>query len=111
MKNKIQLNKAFAELRKKGYFARQNFTCCQSCGWAELTDEESKKAVFYHRQDAEDLKKTGVVYLAWSGSGQDIVNTLNKYGLATKWEGTDNRRIVVKVLEVTEQGQQFPYIN
>lgn len=103
MENKKQLTKAFAELRKKGYFAKQNFTCCQSCGWAEIPEEKSAKAVFYHRQDAQDLREKGEVYLCWSGNGKEIVEVMNKHNLTTKWEGTDNRRIVVKVWEVTAQ--------
>ena len=43
---RTNLTKAFAELRKNGYFAKQNFLCCQSCGWAALSDEEAKNAVF-----------------------------------------------------------------
>ena len=37
--------KAFRELRKYGYIAKQNFWCCQSCAWADLTDKEAEKAV------------------------------------------------------------------
>jgi hypothetical protein len=54
---RTNLTKAFAELRKNGYFAKQNFLCCQSCGWAELSEKEAEKVVFYHNQDYRDLKK------------------------------------------------------
>ena len=46
---RTNLSMAFAKLRKQGYFAKQNFMCCQSCGWAELSDEQAQKAVFYNK--------------------------------------------------------------
>lgn len=92
---KKQLTKAFAELRKKGYFARQDFECCQSCGWASIPEEQKDKAVFYHHQDTQDIKRMSKVYLCWSGSGNEIVDTLQKYNLPTEWDGSDNKRILV----------------
>ena len=40
--NKENLNNAFKELRKLGYFARQNFKCCQSCAWAAVPMDKAK---------------------------------------------------------------------
>lgn len=36
---KQKMNNAFAELRKAGYVAKQNFMCCQGCGWAKINNE------------------------------------------------------------------------
>lgn len=98
---KARLNTAFRCLRKAGYFAKQNHTCCQSCGWAEMTDEQGKKAVFYHAQDAEALDELGNIkpndklYLAWSGDGSEIVKILISAGLVIDWDGTSDNRIAV----------------
>ncbi len=89
------LTKAFAALRKAGYFARQNFWCCQSCAWAAMTDEQGKKAVFYHAQDNADKVKGKPFYLGWSGDGKEICDILNKNGVRTDWEGENNKRIQV----------------
>lgn len=89
---KKQLTQAFKELRKKGYFARQNYLCCQSCAWASLPTETTK-AVFYHQQDNDDLKENNSCYLAWIGNGREITDTLNKYGILTEWNGEENTRI------------------
>jgi hypothetical protein len=94
MKSRTNLSNAFAQLRKQGYVAKQNFTCCQSCGWAAIYD--AKLAVFYHSQDAQGLRKGDDLYLCWSGDGQEIVDVLKNYGLDVEWEGTNNRRIMVK---------------
>ena len=90
------LSKAFAELRKKGYFARQNFWCCQNCGWAALTDEQAERAVFYHAQDYQGYKRGDDVYLCWSGDGKFIQETLTKYHLDVEWDGSNGTRILVK---------------
>lgn len=95
--DKSQITSAFKELRKLGYFARQNFTCCQTCGWASVPDEKGERAVFYHQQDNHSLKEDGECHLAWSGDGNEIVSVLNKHGVQTEWDGSDNKRIKIKI--------------
>jgi hypothetical protein len=92
---KSNLTKAFAALRKAGYFAKQNFWCCQTCGWAAVPDEQAEKAVFYHNQD-NDRKKEGKPFmLAWSGDGNQICKILNDNGIKTNWSGDEDNRIEV----------------
>lgn len=92
---KPNINKAFRMLRKLGYFAKQNFWCCSTCGWSAMTEEESKKAVFYHMQDNDNLKEQGACYLSWSGDGQEIVKTLSDSGVKTEWSGKSGERIKI----------------
>ena len=47
-------------------------TCCSTCAWAEVPGGRAAKVVFYHRQDAADLRREGGCYLAWSGDGEFI---------------------------------------
>lgn len=89
------LTKAFRELRKHGYFARQNFTCCQTCGWAEVPDDKSEKVVFYHSQDNDNKMKNESFYLSWCGDGNQIQTILRENGVETRWEGTQDKRIEV----------------
>jgi len=96
MKRRTNLSNAFAQLRKQGYVAKQNFLCCQSCGWAALSEDEAKLAVFYHKQDHQDFKKGSDLYLAWAGDGNYIANTLRNFGMEVDWDGTPNTRIVVR---------------
>jgi hypothetical protein len=95
--DKSKITKAFRELRNYGYLAKQNFWCCQSCAWADLTNKELEKAVFYHRQDNKDLKENGSCYLAWRGNGQLIVETLRKHEIKVDWDGTNNSRIKIEL--------------
>jgi hypothetical protein len=68
-----RLAAAFAELDGRGIVARMNFTCCQTCGHAEIGDERSaaedeRGYVFFHAQDAERLAPGGSeLYLAFGG--------------------------------------------
>lgn len=88
-----KLTVAFKKLRKLGYTAKQNFWCCQNCAWHAMTDEEAKKAVFYHNQDNADKLKGLPFHLAWSGDGNEIVDVLRAEGIQVKWSGTTKTRI------------------
>jgi hypothetical protein len=90
-----KLTNAFKDLRKQGYFARQNFWCCQSCGWAAIPDGESDRAVFYHNQDNDSKRKGESFCLAWSGDGNLICEILRKHGIEVEWNGDSGRRIEV----------------
>jgi len=92
---KDKLNKAFRALRKAGYFAKQDFECCQSCGCAAVPDTHQHKYVFYHRQDRDYLRNTGKCYLAWNGNGEEIVKILRDAGIKVGWDGSDTKRIEV----------------
>jgi hypothetical protein len=89
------LTSAFKELRKFGYFARQNFMCCQNCGWHAVPDGKEDKVVFYHQQDNENKKDGQSFFLAWSGDGEQICDILKRNGVETKWNGNESTRIEV----------------
>lgn len=92
---KSRLSQAFDQLRCDGYFAEEDFACCQSCGWAAVPKEHQNKAVFYHGQDAEDLEESGAMYIAWAGDGQAICDVFNQHGIITQWNGDEDKRIYV----------------
>jgi hypothetical protein len=90
------LTKAFAALRKAGYFARQNFQCCQGCGWAAVPDDKGEKAVFYHRQDNDSRLRGGKFHLAWSGDQHEICRILTENGVTVEEVPADSsKRICV----------------
>ena len=119
-KNKAHLNAAFRDLRKQGFLAKQDFTCCQSCGVSDLMDEaeflaqtgrDVKGGIFYHMQDTDNLREDGRCHIAYvsfdlsKGTsdaaleeaaivvGQVAVETLLRHGVKTEWDGTVARRI------------------
>lgn len=104
-----QLNKAFRELRKRGYFARRHWQCCQSCGWAAIPEGKEDKAVFMHEQDEDCLKDVGVAYIAWEGDGQEICDVLMRSGLTVQWDGTANQRIKAMVDKHSIYGVEAGY--
>ena len=93
-----RIDEAFAALREQGFFAKAHHTCCQSCGLAEIPADKEMAYVFYHMQDAENLKDAGVCYLAWGGRGQTICSALREAGLEVDWNGSEHTRIEVSGL-------------
>ena len=79
-----RLDRAFAELEQSGWVARMNFTCCQTCGHAEIGDERTggeHSYVFFHWQDTEHLADPGPnLYVSYSyfethpGVDRDLVD-------------------------------------
>jgi len=110
-----RLDRCFADLEKDGIVARQNFTCCQTCGHAEIGDEiaaaEKRGAVagytFYHQQDTEHAAEGGGVYLAYGALSAEeakslavanrIVDALGRAGLKVTWDGKSSSRILVQL--------------
>jgi hypothetical protein len=86
---------AFNELTLMGYTALHNHACCNSCGWAEIDDAKAEKAVFYHRQNTQDLQEKNSCHLSWSGNGEEIVSVLQKHGIKTEWDGNENKKIFI----------------
>lgn len=111
-----RLDQAFAELNRSGIVARQNFSCCQNCGHAEIGEEidAAEKSgtgaigyTFFHVQTTEGAVETGDLYLAYGNVGGDetgsvrigwaIVETLERWGLAVDWNGSIHKTIHVKL--------------
>lgn len=98
MTTKEKVNQAFRLLRKAGYYAKQNYWCCQSCGWADVP-EGIEKVVFYHAQDNDawnaNKELDQPLHLAWSGDGLEIVGILKSVGLNVDWNGKEDSRIAI----------------
>ncbi|MEV6523837.1 hypothetical protein AB0M43_17960 [Longispora sp. NPDC051575] len=67
---RTNLDLAFDDLTNAGVVARQHFTCCGTCGTAEIGDEADRSRhwrgyVFYHQQDTETLVHEGSVHLSY----------------------------------------------
>jgi len=110
-----RLDTAFHLLNESGIVARQNFTCCQNCGHAEIGEEidaEQKRHavrgyVFYHMQDTEGAAEYGSLYLAYGSlSGEqaetkpiaaEIVDRLRQVDLDVEWNGELDTRIRVNL--------------
>ena len=103
-----RLDAAFRDLERSGVVARQNWTCCQTCGLSEMRGEvhdHSRGYVFYHQQDTEAALETGTLYLAYGACSDDreeqlavareIASTLARHGLKVEWSGSLERRILV----------------
>ena len=104
MTTKHKINRAFKELRKAGYVAKQDFACCMNCGWSELGD--IPKAVFYSHQDTSRFKNYGELLLSWDGDGSEIVRIFENAGLKVNWNGSiwvDSLKNVIEEPEKREK--------
>ena len=96
-----RIDDAFHALRDKGFFAKANHTCCQSCGLSEIPRNKESRFAFYHAQDADDLKENGKCNVAFGSTiwaGKRICVALTKAGLSVSWNGTLEQRIEVNGL-------------
>jgi hypothetical protein len=109
-----RLDEAFAALNARGIVARQDFSCCNNCGFTEIWDEveEAEKHqpvegyVFYHLQCTERAIETGQLLMAYGSLEDDpeslqrvgnrIVAELRRAGLNASWGGTAGHPIVVE---------------
>lgn len=108
-----RLDEAFAAMNAKGIVARQDFSCCNNCGFTEIWDEVEQAEkhgpvegyAFYHLQCTERAIKTGQLLMAYGCVEDDpeafqqvankIVAELRRVGLNASWGGTDRHPIVV----------------
>jgi hypothetical protein len=111
-----RLDSAFARLEAAGVVARQNFSCCQNCGHAEMWDEVQAAAeegrsphgyTFYHGQDTEAAVEGHGLCLAYGAVepgeealaqvGHEVVAALRGHGLQVRWDGSTDKRISVSL--------------
>jgi len=91
---KSNLTLAFKMLRLLGYLCKQNHTCCNSCGWAEIPEDASDKVVFYHWQDTDCLKEnSSMLYLSWSGNHEEIIKVLELCKISASCEDPERTKI------------------
>ncbi|MFD7652383.1 DUF6891 domain-containing protein [Actinosynnema sp. NPDC059797] len=101
-----RLLSVFERLEAGGVVARADFTCCQTCGHAEIGDEAPEDArgyVFFHRQDTEGAVGGDGVWLAYGSFaedgteavGREVAEALAAGGLPVEWDGSVRTRIRV----------------
>lgn len=122
-----KLEAAFAELERRGIVARENFTCCSSCGGSEIAEQihEAGEAglsvrgyVFFHEQDTTAAIGGSGVMLAFGAVeeadvatraiGHEACDVLRAQGLAPIWAGDVKRRIVVPLTWQRRPGRGYP---
>jgi hypothetical protein len=111
-----RLDSAFAELERAGIVCRQDFSCCGTCGAAEIRDEMEQVArtgkrvrgyAFYHMQDTESAVEGHGLYLSYGAVqegeaaaleiAKQISAALKQQGLDVRWDGTWTTRIGVSL--------------
>ncbi|GHB04496.1 DUF6891 domain-containing protein [Streptomyces termitum] len=108
-----RITAVFEELDRSGIVARENFTCCRSCGTAEIGAEEgaseARGFVYFHAQCTEGVAGGGALYLLYGGFdgrsettaavGAEVAAALRGRGLAVEWDGDPSAAILVPGLD------------
>ncbi|MEU6844776.1 hypothetical protein ABZ930_23170 [Streptomyces sp. NPDC046716] len=104
--------RAFTALEATGVTARENFTCCRSCGDSEIRADgvpEARGFVYFHTQSTDMAAAGRGLALQYGGFddspettasiGREVVDALKGQGLATEWDGDPGQVITVTPLE------------
>ncbi|WP_189259680.1 DUF6891 domain-containing protein [Lentzea flava] len=107
-----RLTRAFTALQDNGITARENFTCCRSCGQAEIGAEAEPDArgfVYFHSQCTDSAAAGHGLTLYYGGFdgtsdttaaiGREVVAALEAAGLRAEWDGDPGRSITVTPLD------------
>ncbi len=105
------LTRAFDTLNTQGITARENFTCCRTCGTAEIGAERAEGDhgfVYFHTQCTESAAEghgLTLLYGGFDGSaettaavGREVVAALDAAGLSAVWDGNPDKAIEVRPL-------------
>jgi hypothetical protein len=107
-----RLTRAFAALQESGITARENFTCCRTCGQSEIGAEggpEARGFVYFHTQCTDSAAAGRGLTLYFGGFdgsaetttavGREVVTALAAVGLPTEWDQNPDRAITVAPLD------------
>ncbi|MFI6156563.1 DUF6891 domain-containing protein [Kitasatospora sp. NPDC051170] len=109
-----RLTRAFDALQEAGITARENFTCCRSCGQAEIgaeaEDEGGTRGFVYFHSQCTDSAAAGhglmLLYGGFDGSsettasvGREVVAAIEAVGLRTDWDGDPGKAVTVAPLD------------
>ncbi|MBO1900884.1 cAMP-binding protein [Leucobacter weissii] len=108
-----RLSRAFAELAEIGVLGREDFTCCGTCGSAEIWDERDDSRVwrgylYYHTQDAERIPEDRSTYVGYGAFldahlPEDEWNALNEEQQDERYERIVTGLMVDEVFPVLER--------
>ena len=107
-----RLARAFSALEDADIVARENFTCCRSCGQAEIGAEAfpgCRGFVYFHRGCTAEAVLGNGLTLYFGGFddserttasvGHQVVAALEQVGLSVRWNGDPGRAIDVAPLD------------
>ncbi|MFF2994159.1 DUF6891 domain-containing protein [Streptomyces sp. NPDC057950] len=107
-----RLTRAFVALEEAGITARENFTCCRTCGQSEIVGEgrpDARGFVYFHTQCTDSAAAGHGLMLLYGGLdgssettaaiGDEVVAALEAAGLDTEWDRNPDRAITVTPLD------------
>lgn len=115
-----KLSLVFKKMSDNGIVAKEDFTCCGTCGSSEIHDhakDDDYGYVFYHQQDTDSVFESGKLYMGYgrvnnsnksmSEVASEIVNYLKEAGFNVSWNGSVQTRILVQNLDWKKRVPEF----
>ncbi|MFC8449045.1 DUF6891 domain-containing protein [Kitasatospora sp. NPDC057223] len=107
-----RLTRAFTALQESGITARENFTCCRTCGQSDIGGEggpDARGFVYFHSQCTDSAAAGHGLTLLYGGFddsptttvaiGHEIVTALEAAGLRTDWDHNPGQAITITPLD------------
>lgn len=107
-----RLTRAFEALNAHGVTARENFTCCRTCGSADIGAERAegdRGFVYFHTQCTESAAQGQGLMLLYGGFdgsaetttavGHQVVAALDAAGLSAVWDGDPDKAVEIRPLD------------
>ena len=113
---RLRVKSVFSVLRTKGFIARMNFSCCMSCGLAEMEEILKKRGkekwCFWHNQDDISMREGHNLMLRYGNidpkesvaAGKEVCEELDRVGLAWNWNGSSEK--CIEVLQESHEEEQ-----
>jgi hypothetical protein len=100
------ITEAFNDLQIYGIIAKENYKCCQTCAYNEISKYPFLGYCFYHQQDTDLAEKTGELMITFGGLpqedpfddiqiGKTIIKVLRQHNLNVSWSEDVTQRILV----------------
>lgn len=118
-KIRAALTDVFKDLRKAGYLARMNFSCCSNCAGYDLATKateikdkgkEVAGCVFFHRQDQQSWNDGNGLFIRYGSLstqkygdigkdskvvGKEVSDLLTTYSIPHEWNGNPDECIYI----------------
>ena len=110
-----RLLEAIVRLEGNGVVMRQDFTCCQTCGHAEIGEEirnfettgrQARGYAFFHQQATESVVDGGDINFAYGAVGgqataleiaKNVADAMRSAGLKVDWNGKTSMCVMVEL--------------
>jgi len=100
-----KITKAFRDLRKLGFYAKQNSACCSGCTMIPEAQEKSGKYVYLTDQDMMNVKEQSYAYVNFHSEleAYQIMAMMIKNDINVIWNGDVKKSLLICNYDLNEE--------